>query len=49
LDNGTELRIIQVLLGHRSLRTTAGYARVSTGLIAKVKSPLELLPKSKAG
>ena len=49
LENGTELRIIQVLLGHRSLRTTAGYARVSTGLIAKVQSPLELLPKAKAG
>lgn len=41
LDGGTELRVIQVLLGHDSIRTTTRYARVSTAVLAKTKSPLE--------
>jgi integrase/recombinase XerD len=43
LEGGTELRTIQVLLGHAHIRTTTLYARVSTGLLAKAKSPLEML------
>jgi site-specific recombinase XerD len=46
LDNGTELRVIQVLLGHDSIRSTTRYAQVSTKLISKAKSPLERLPKT---
>lgn len=41
LENGTDLRTIQVLLGHSTILSTVRYARVSTGLIAKAKSPLD--------
>ncbi len=43
LERGTDIRIIQALLGHDKLDTTARYARVATGLIAGIKSPLDLL------
>jgi integrase/recombinase XerD len=44
LDSGTELRLIQVLLGHSSIRTTTRYTRVSTAMLAKTTSPLDRLP-----
>ncbi len=43
LEGGTDLRTIQVLLGHSNIRTTTVYARVSTGVIQGVKSPLDRL------
>lgn len=43
IEAGTDLRVVQTLLGHRSIRTTARYVRISTDLIARVQSPLEQL------
>jgi integrase/recombinase XerD len=41
LERGKDIRVIQALLGHSKLETTARYCRVATALIAKIESPLE--------
>ncbi len=43
LEDGTDIRHIQALLGHDKLDTTARYTRVATGTIATIESPLDLL------
>jgi site-specific recombinase XerD len=43
LDSGTNIRIIQALLGHRSLNTTALYTTVSSATIHATQSPLDRL------
>jgi integrase/recombinase XerD len=44
LEAGTDLRKIQLLLGQRSLSTTARYLRLATTAVCATTSPLDLLP-----
>src|SRR6266481_2850603 len=45
LESGTDIRTIQLLLGHRSLATTAKYLRIATSKVCSTKSPLDLHPQ----
>ena len=43
LEAHTDIRVIQVLLGHAKLDTTARYTQVATNLLRSVESPLDRL------
>lgn len=45
LESGTDVRRIQLLLGHRSLATTSRYLKIATSTVCATISPLDLLPK----
>lgn len=45
LEYGADLRTIQLLMGHRSLSTTARYLRLATSKVCATRSPLDLLPQ----
>jgi site-specific recombinase XerD len=45
LETGTDLAVIQALLGHRYLESTAGYTRISSRVLRRVQSPLDILGK----
>src|SRR3989442_10126936 len=44
LERGTDVRTIQLLLGHRSLATTARYLKIATSKVCSTTSPFDLLP-----
>jgi integrase/recombinase XerD len=44
LESGTELVVIQALLGHSTIKTTTTYTHVRTDHIARVTSPFDFLP-----
>jgi integrase/recombinase XerD len=46
LESGTDVRTIQLLLGHRSLATTATYLRIASTKVCSAQSPLDLLPQT---
>ena len=46
LEQKIDIRVIQVLLGHKKLETTALYAQVATDLLRSVISPLDMPPPS---
>jgi site-specific recombinase XerD len=43
LEQKVDIRLIQVLLGHKKLETTALYAQVATEILRQIVSPLEAL------
>ena len=47
VEQGTPLRVVQTLLGHKSLNTTAVYTHLAQTWLTEVKSPLDSLKDAK--
>jgi len=48
LEGGTDIRVIQALLGHASIRSTQRYTRMTTRHLGRVTSPLDILGTDQA-
>ncbi len=48
LEQKVDIRVIQVLMGHNKLETTARYSQVAGTTLREVESPFEQLTKKKA-
>jgi integrase/recombinase XerD len=46
MEAGTDIRVLQVLLGHRSIKTTLRYTHITDRLIGKLTSPLDMIQPS---
>ena len=46
MEAGTDTRILQVLLGHSSIRTTMRYTHITDRLLQKLVSPLDMITLS---
>ena len=46
LENGADIHIIQILLGHSRIETTTRYAQVSPQVVAATASPLDNLDRN---
>lgn len=49
LEGGTDVRLIQELLGHNSVRTTEIYTHVSRRHLSRIRSPLDVPPPERSG
>ena len=49
LEQGEDIRVIQVLLGHQKLESTARYTQVATKLLREITGPLETLNLAPSG
>jgi site-specific recombinase XerD len=49
MESGVELPVVQVLLGHSSIKTTALYLHVTACRLVEVRSPLDLISSGGIG
>jgi len=47
MEQGVDVRVVQILLGHSKLETTVRYTQVASNTLRSVRSPLEYLSPDK--